>query len=59
MDTKPPFYRRPVVLAIFTAVLVIGAFTLAKFHLISFVTQGVLTAVAVGIQIALYRQKKE
>ena len=59
MDTKPPFYQRPIVLAIATAILVIGAFALAKFHIISFVTQGVVTAVAVGIQIALYRQKKE
>lgn len=59
MDTKPPFYRRPVVLAMITAILVIGAFALAKFHVISFVTQGILTAIAVGIQIALYRQKKE
>lgn len=46
-------------MAIFTAVLVIGAFALAKFHLISFVTQGIVTAIAVGIQVALYRQKKE
>ncbi|WP_381498796.1 hypothetical protein [Spirosoma flavum] len=53
-----PFYQRPVVLAITTAVIVVGAFALAKLHIISFATQGVLTAIAVGIQIALYRQKK-
>lgn len=53
-----PYYRRPVVLAIATAVLVIGAFALAKYHIISFAAQGVITAIAVGIQIALYRQKK-
>ena len=55
----PPFYQRPAVLAIATAIIVVGSFALAKYHLISFVTQGVLTAVAVGVQIALYRQKKE
>ncbi|WP_461132424.1 hypothetical protein [Spirosoma lituiforme] len=59
MDTKPPFYQRPIVLAVVTAILVVGAFALAKFHIISFVAQGVITAVAVGIQVALYRQKKE
>ena len=59
MGTKPPFYKRPAVLAVATAILVIGAFALAKLHIISFVAQGVITAVAVGIQVALYRQKKE
>jgi uncharacterized membrane protein YoaK (UPF0700 family) len=55
---KRPFYQRPVVLAIATALIVIAAFALAKLHVISFTTQGVITAIAVGIQIALYRQKK-
>ncbi|WP_461128530.1 hypothetical protein [Spirosoma aerophilum] len=55
---KPPFYKHPMVLTVFSVFLILGAFGLAKYHFISFAVQGILTAIAVGIQVMLYRQKK-
>jgi hypothetical protein len=55
---KTPLYKHPLALTIFSVLLIMSAFALAKYHVISFAAQGVLTAIAVGIQVMLYRQKR-